>query len=168
MAFIYDDGGRSKFFAKRPPKSGGDCVTRAITIATGMRYIDVWKDLDYLCMKSPLRMRNGHRHNPDMGIPKAIWEPYLLDLGWKWIPTMSRGTGTYVHVNPSELPLVAAPLILRNSRHLSVMDQNGNEHGIHDCSRNGTRAVYGVYVKHIYHAIASSWLQNLRIAKIGR
>jgi hypothetical protein len=164
--FIFNDGGRSKVFPKKAKK--GDCVVRAISIAAGKEYGRVWHDLQAECEESPLCKANGRDFGPDHGIAKPIWEPYVLALGWKWIPTMARGTGTYVHVDPTELPIFAGPLILRTSRHLTVMDAAGNLQDTHDCSRDGTRAVYGVYVHQSMHAKAEDWLLNFRRKKIGR
>lgn len=163
--FILNDGGRSKHFPKKAKR--GDCVVRAIAIATGKPYDRVWKDIQAECEESP-RTDGGKPHGADLGVPKEIYRPYLEALGWVWIPTMSRGTGTYVHVDPNELPVFAAPLILRTSRHLTVMDAQGNVQDSHNCDRGGTRAVYGVYVHRSKHDRAARWLAAWRKLHIGR
>jgi hypothetical protein len=164
--FIYNDGGRSKVFPKKAKK--GDCVVRAIAIATGRPYGRVWHDVQAECEESPLRDCKGHIFGSDTGVRKEIYRPYLETLGWVWIATMSRGTGTYVHVDSAELPIFAGPLILRTSRHLTVMDVHGQLQDTHDCSRGGTRAVYGVYVHRSKAREAETFLINRRYAVIGR
>lgn len=166
MMWNFNDGGRSKVFPKKAKK--GDCVVRAIAIATGKPYGRVWHDIQAECEESRLCKMNGRDFGPDHGVAKEIWEPYLLSLGWLWIPTMARGTGTYVHVDASELPIFAGPLILRTSRHLTVMDSTGTIQDKYDCSRGGTRAVYGVYVQRRYHTVAAEWLADFRKRRIGR
>lgn len=41
MDFVYNDGGRSKYFKG----NAGDCVTRAIAIATGFDYKEVYDNI---------------------------------------------------------------------------------------------------------------------------
>ena len=52
MKFIYDDGGRSKYFKG----NARDCVTRAIAIATGIDYKEVYDTIKDLLNHTP---RNG-------------------------------------------------------------------------------------------------------------
>lgn len=55
---------------------------------------------------------------------------------------MGVGTGCKVHLRAAELP--KGRLIVRVSRHLvAVLD--GMIHDTHDCSRDGTRCVYGYW-----------------------
>ena len=75
-----------------------------------------------------------------MGVRRIIYEPYLRWLGWAWTPTMAIGSGCRVHLRAEELP--PGRLIVSVSRHLvavihCVIDDT------HDCSRNGSRCVYG-------------------------
>ena len=55
MNFIYDDGGRSKYFKGQ---NVGDCVTRAICNATGLDYKKVYDDLNKLALNENTK---GHR-----------------------------------------------------------------------------------------------------------
>ncbi len=133
--FVYDDGGR----AAAGYKGGAhDCVTRAIAIATEMSYDAVYDAL-HARMKEDIRV--GSR-SPRNGAPRKIYEPYLAGLGWHWVPTMHIGSGCRVHLRGNELPLDR--LVVRTSRHL-VAVINGVIRDTHDCSRNGTRCVYGYY-----------------------
>ena len=54
MEFVYDDGGRAKYFrAERV----GDCACRAVAIATGRDYKQVYDDINALAK----RERTGRR-----------------------------------------------------------------------------------------------------------
>ena len=65
-------------------------------------------------------------------------------LGWKWTPTMFVGQGCKVHLKREELP--GGTLIVSCSKHLTVVI-DGVLNDIFDCSRNGTRCVYGYWTK---------------------
>ena len=68
MDNIEHDDGRSKYYKYRRE---GDCVIRAIAIATKQDYKKVFEDLTYL--GTPL----GLFANTD-----RVWQQYLKDLGW--------------------------------------------------------------------------------------
>ena len=128
--FNYNDGGRKSAGYKG---SAGDCVTRAIAIATNIPYKEVYKELF---------KRAGH--TPRNGMHKRYYEPYLKELGFVWIPTSGFGIGFNLHLNPNELP--KGIIIARVTKHLcTVIDGVINDTS--DCSRNGKRGVYGYYQK---------------------
>lgn len=131
MKFVYDDGGRSKYFKA---ENVGDCAVRAISIATGIDYMKVYNDLKEL---------NGGKSCRN-GTPKKVDKAYIRSLGWKWKPTMLIGKGCQVHLREDELP--HGTLIVQVSKHLTcVID--GVIYDTFDCSRNGTRCVYGYWYK---------------------
>lgn len=138
MQFVFNDGGRVaagfKGFAR-------DCTVRAIAIATALPYMDVYDALFDLNRKrkSPGKCspRDGRTHR------KTI-RAYLESHGWKWTPTMGIGTGCRVHLRDGELPI--GRLVVSVSGHMvAVID--GVIHDNHDCSRDGTRCVYGYFSK---------------------
>ena len=57
---------------------------------------------------------------------------------------MFVGQGTKVHLKKEELPM--GTLIVSCSKHLTVVI-DGVLHDVFDCSRNGTRCVYGYWTK---------------------
>jgi hypothetical protein len=132
ILFVKNDGGRA---AAGYQGTTGDCVTRAIAIATGLPYQRVYDDLH-------AKMRKGE--SPRKGVPRRIYEPYLKSLGWVWVPTMKIGTGCKVHLRACELP--DRPIVCRLSGHLAAV-VNRVLHDTHDCSRDGTRCVYGYFMK---------------------
>lgn len=129
MEFIYDDGGRSKYFKA---KNVGDCAIRAIAIATGKDYKEVYNGLKKL--NNGVSCRNG--------TPKKIDKKYLTQLGWVWHPTMHIGQGCKVHLDENELP--SGILIVSVSHHLTCV-KDGVIYDTYDCSRDSNRCVYGYW-----------------------
>lgn len=138
MKFQYNDGGRSKAGYKG---QADDCVCRAIAIATGLDYEEVYRSLNTLCSAARGRAAKGRART---GVFRKVYEAYLNTLGWEWVPTMAVGQGCKVHMKADELP--SGTIILRLSRHLcTVID--GVAHDTMDHSRGGTRCVYGYFKK---------------------
>lgn len=129
--FQYNDGGRAASGFKGMT---GDCVTRAIAIATGKPYEEVYSAINQLAGKAMART----------GVPRSIYEPYLAQLGWKWVPTMFFGQGCKIHLNREELP--KGRLIVRLSKHLTAV-VDGVVQDSFDCTRGGKRCVYGYFVQ---------------------
>jgi len=128
--FIKDDGGRSNAGYKGDT---GDCVVRAIAIATEIDYKTVYDELFELSGKTP---RNG--------VKRKVYEKYLLSKGFKWVSCMQIGSGCRVHLSGRELP--AGRLVCRLSKHLTAM-VDGVIHDTFDPSRSGQRCVYGYFIK---------------------
>ena len=150
----YDCGGRSESKFKGIT---GDCVVRAVAIATGLEYENVYEDMfrltkEYRDSNKNDRLAKGLRKrselklgiSPRHGVYREIYDPYLIGIGWKWIPKMFVGQGCKVHLKKEELP--DAMIIARLSRHVCAVDR-GVIRDIYDCSREGTRCVYGYYIK---------------------
>jgi hypothetical protein len=139
LPWVYDDGGRKA--AGRKGTAPGDCVCRAIAIATGQDYNLVYADLNGAALRE--RPRAGRRRSSARkGVAKPTIRRHLTDLGWQWHPTMAIGTGCTVHLAEGELP--PGRLIVSLSRHLvAVID--GVTHDLADPSRDGTRCVYGYW-----------------------
>ena len=141
MELIYSTGGREKYFKANVV---GDCVCRAIANATGMDYKQVYDLINSYAKKEHLSKRKKKKSNARNGVTKdTIWR-ILTDLGWKWIPTMLIGSGCQVHLNEKKLP--DGTLIVSVSKHLTCV-KNRKLYDTYDCSRGGTRCVYGYYIK---------------------
>jgi|TARA_R100001129_G_scaffold90088_1_gene61347 hypothetical protein len=147
MKYQYNDGGRSQYFKG----DAGDCVVRAIAIASGLNYKKVYDDLyklnaEYAISKDTKvarRLRNKSA-TPRNGNYKKVYHDYILSLGFKWTPTMLVGQGCKVHLKADELP--SGAFIARVSKHLcAVID--GVIQDTFDPSRGGKRCVYGYYQK---------------------
>jgi hypothetical protein len=139
MKFIFHDGGRAAAGYKG---SASDCVTRSIAIATGKTYQEVYDALNRLAERERLGKRRKRRSSSRTGVHRATYQRYLYALGWRWTPTMSIGSGCQVHLRASELP--QGPLLVKVSRHLTAVI-DGVLHDTHNCSRGGTRCVYGYF-----------------------
>lgn len=141
MELIYSTGGREKYFKANVV---GDCVCRAIANATGMDYKQVYDLINSYAKKEHLSKRKKKKSNARNGVTKDTIRRILTDLGWKWIPTMLIGSGCQVHLNEKELP--DGTLIVSVSKHLTCV-KNRKLYDTYDCSRGGTRCVYGYYRK---------------------
>lgn len=146
--FVYDDGGREDAGFRGET---GDCVSRAIAIASGLPYREVYAALHQGALGNRAHMAKlqlsygaqARRHaSPRDGVHKRVYETYLKDLGWTWTPTMAIGSGCQTHLRADELP--AGRIIARLSRHLAAV-VDGVIHDTHDPSRDGTRCVYGYW-----------------------
>ena len=125
------DGGRHHAGYKGAAR---DCACRAIAIATGLSYQDVYDAINAEAGESCART----------GVTKPVINRVLAGLGWTWTPTMSIGSGCTVHLRADELS--SGRVIVRVSRHLvAVID--GVIHDTHDSTRGGTRCVYGYWTR---------------------
>lgn len=137
--YVYDDGGRSAAGYKG---DAGDCVTRAIAIATGLPYQRVYDLVNEHGATERDSQRRRGRSSARTGVHKPTTRRIMAALGWSWTPTMRVGQGCKVHLRADELP--AGRLVVACSRHLvAVID--GVIHDTHDPSRGGTRCVYGYF-----------------------
>lgn len=142
MKFVIDDGGRKAAGFKG---KAGDCVCRAISIASGVPYIDVWQRLadGSYGQRSSSRTKKKER-TADKGInTRRKWfREYMTRMGFEWVPTMKLGSGCVVHLRDGELPM--GRLVVALSKHyVAVID--GVIYDTHDCSRDGNRCVYGYF-----------------------
>lgn len=127
--FVVDDGGRA---AAGYRGSTGDCVVRAIAIASGKPYQEVY---DAINVAAKRERRKRGRSSARSGVHRPTYEPYLLSLGFKWTPTMKIGSGCKVHLLASELP--KGRLVVAVSKHLTAMI-DGVIHDTHDPRRGPT------------------------------
>ena len=99
----------------------GDRVVRAISIATGKPYQEVYEAINLLAKNE--HPRNGRkRSSARSGVWRKTYHAYLASLGWRWIPTMAIGSGCKVHLRADELP--GGRLIVRLSKHVcAVIDR---------------------------------------------
>ena len=143
--FTYDDGGRAA--AGFPKHRAGDCVARSVAIASGQPYLAVHAALaagNAGQRKSKGASRHTGKATADHGINCNFkwFKDYMCGLGFDWFPTMGIGTGCRVHLKPSELP--PGRLVVAVSKH-SVAVVDGVVRDTYDCTRGGTRCVYGYW-----------------------
>ena len=151
MEWVFNDGGRT-----RAGRRGltGDCVCRAVSIATGKPYTEVYETL---AQKSSTERKSKTGRSASKGIKvKRKWFHDLMKA-WNcaWTPTMGIGTGCHTHLANNELPM--GRLIVRLSHHCTAVI-NGVIHDTYDpqrktlyfgpdgkCIRAAERCVYGYW-----------------------
>lgn len=139
--FVKDDGGRADAGFKG---TAGDCVTRAIAIATGKPYAEVYQELNQAGKSERAGKRKRGKSSARTGVYKTTIRKYMESIGWTWVPTMQIGQGCKTHLRGDELP--GGRIVASVSKHLvAVID--GAIHDTFDCSRQGQRCVYGYYIK---------------------
>lgn len=146
MEFKFNDGGRAKAGYKG---KAGDCVCRAIAIATGLPYQTVYDELQFAieefatgrskAAKRAARGKGQRGTTPRNGVHKKVYHKYLLGMGFEWIPTMFVGSGCTVHLDEKELP--NGTLIVRLSKHLTTVI-DGVINDTYNCADRGV-TVYG-------------------------
>jgi hypothetical protein len=128
MKYVYNDGGRSKYFKA---KNVCDCVCRALAIALDKDYKDVYDTIK--------RVTN---ENPRNGLTKRATKKICEYYGGAWVATMNIGSGCKVHLKEGELP--SGRLVCNLSGHLTCV-VDGVINDTFDCSRCGSRCVYGYW-----------------------
>jgi hypothetical protein len=134
MTYVHNDGGRSDAGYKGKTS---DCVCRAIAIAMGRTYDEIYAELT----AASKAFAAGHRSRVARSIEKRGGTPPCSpsrppSSGASASPAIPDRAGA------SELP--AGRLIVCVSRHVvAVID--GVIHDNHDPSRGGTRCVYGYF-----------------------
>lgn len=117
-------------------------MTRSIAIVTGKTYQEVYDALNRLATMERIGWRKRKRSNSRTGVFRRTYQRYLESLGWRWTLTMKIGSGCEVHLRASELP--QRPLLVKVSRHVTAVI-DGVIYDTHNCSRGGTRCVYGYF-----------------------
>lgn len=145
IPFEYRDGGREAAGFKG---KAGDCGVRAFCNATGADYLEVYDLVNELAQGERPRTRRGgvkkkSRSNARTGIHRPIMDKLVARIGGTWTPTMQIGQGCRVHVRADELPAEGRH-VLNLSRHFAAL-VDGVLLDTYDCSREGTRCVYGFW-----------------------
>ena len=143
LPFVFDDGGRK---ASGRDGKAGDCVTRAIAIASGRPYEEVWQAIASIMAEMPKtrkrRVAGQRSANNGVYVTSVLFKRYMEGLGFEWTPTMTIGSGCRVHLRAGELP--TGKLVVSVSKHYcAVIDGTLRDTG--DCTRNGERCVYGYW-----------------------
>lgn len=139
MNVVIDDGGRA---AAGYRGNASDCATRAIAIATGLRYQEVYDLVNQFGKMERSSKRRRSRSSAREGVYKTTMRRIMEHLGWVWTPTMGIGTGCTVHLLAAELP--PGRLVVAVSKHYTAVI-DGVIHDTYDPSRDGTRCVYGYW-----------------------
>lgn len=141
IKFKFNDGGRADAGFKG---EAGDCATRALAIASGKPYQEIYDLINHHAKSEKQSKRRRGKSSARTGVHRVTFDKVAAELGFKWIPKMKIGSGCTVHLRADELP--QGILIVSLSKHYAAVI-NGVLHDTYDCSREGTRCVYGYYIK---------------------
>lgn len=114
MPFIEDDGGRA---AAGYCGTAGDCVARAVAIASGRPYAEVYAAL--ACGAGRERKSKGRTARSGIHTSRGWFKAYMESIGFRWTPTMGIGTGCRVHLVAGELP--QGRLVVAVSKHYTAV-----------------------------------------------
>jgi hypothetical protein len=143
IGFTYNDGGRAAAGFKG---TAGDCVVRAVAIATSKPYREVYDALSEGSRNQRVTKRTKRHASARNGVSvrRKWFSDYMTSLGWEWVPTMAIGQGCKVHLRADELP-VGRIICSLSGHYAAVID--GMVHDLYDPSLEGTRCVYGYWRK---------------------
>lgn len=127
MKFVYDDGGREAAGFKG---NAGDCVARAVAIASGRPYSEIYKSLSKMAGNE--RKSKGATARNGIHTSRKWFKDFMRGLGATWTPTMGIGTGCKVHLTDGELP--TGRLVVAVSKHYTAVI-NGEVRDTHDPQR---------------------------------
>lgn len=142
VVWVNDDGGRSAAGFKG---SAGDCVARAVAIASRLPYRQVYADLASgrgSQRRSPGGKRKSASARSGINTTRKWFKDYMAELGFEWVACMEIGSGCKVHLKADELP--PGRLVVSLSGHMAAVI-DGVLHDTYDCSHDGTRCVYGYW-----------------------
>lgn len=139
IPFAYDDGGRGEAGFRG---TTGDCAVRAAAIASGKPYREVYDAVNELAQRERRGKRKRGVSSAREGVYRGTMQRLMVSLGAEWVPTMQIGSGCTTHLRADELP--SGRLVVSLSRHYAAVI-DGVLHDLGDCSRGGTRCVYGYW-----------------------
>ena len=114
MKFVRDDGGREAAGFKG---RAGDCVARAVAIASGKPYAEVYSALSDGMGNQ--RKPKGATARNGVSVRRKWFKDYMHSLGFKWVPTMLIGQGCKVHLRADELPI--GRMVVSVSKHYTAV-----------------------------------------------
>jgi len=120
MKYIHNDGGRSAAGFKGSAK---DCVTRAISIASGLPYKEVYNLINTFAISESRTKKSSARN----GVYKDTSNKVFKLLGAKYTATKK------LHIRPEELPATGKHVIRLKRRHLAAWVE-GQLNDTWDCS----------------------------------
>lgn len=154
MKFTYNDGGRSNYFKAN---NVGDCVTRAISIATGKDYKEVYDALNQMAKRESVKRHRGHKRSQSRnGVFKETWKRYLAQLGWVHVSTCAIGSREdKVKFVDGALP-EKGTYIVQLSRHLTCLI-DGVINDTYDCSKKSYFDEYGDLITNDERCVYGYW-----------
>lgn len=121
LPYMFDDGGRSQFFNG----SAGDCVTRAVAIASGMPYDEVYERLAHgtgAQRASSRTKKKGRSARNGINTKRKWFKDFMDGIGFEWVPCMKIGEGCKVHLLKGELPEHRVLIVALSKHYTTVID----------------------------------------------
>ena len=178
--FMRDDGGRTGAGFKG---IAGDCVARAVAIASERPYAEVYAALSagqgsQRASKRTKRRTASARNG--VNTTRKWFKDYMVGLGFAWVPTMAIGAGCRVHLDAAELP--EGRLVVVVSGHYTTMI-DGVIHDTYDPRREGawysepdtgqalkagqTRNINGVWTQSGGRCVYGYWMLGTPASKVA-
>lgn len=130
MSYIFNDGGRSKYFKG----IAGDCAVRAMAIALELDYKDCYRELAEANSKG-----RGKKKSARDGIYKEDFDIVLRSHGWYWVSAPKfKGRKAYHYDMPD------GTVIARMARHYAAVIDGT----IVDSWDSTAKMIYGYWAKH--------------------
>lgn len=156
MKYQFNDGGRSAAGFKG---TAGDCVARAVAIASGRPYAEIYMALAKGTGaqragkrgKRPASARNG------INVTRQWFKDYMRELGFAWTPTMKIGSGCTVHLSDGELPM--GRLVVSVSKHYTAVI-DGVIQDTHNPSADRGTTIYPPSFPKEHLPKVAKWLAN--------
>jgi hypothetical protein len=140
-AYNDNDGGREAAGFKGYT---GDCVARAVAIASGRPYDEVYAHLaeGTGSQRAGKRGKRSASARNGIDVTRKWFKDLMIEWGFVWVPTMKIGSGCKVHLRADELP--AGRLVVAVSKHYTAMI-DGVINDTWNPDRGGDRCVYGYW-----------------------
>jgi hypothetical protein len=105
--WVKDDGGRA---ASGRKGLAGDCVCRAIAIASGRPCAEVYDRLarETGAQRAGKKGKRAASARNGINTGRKWFKDYMAELGLRWTPTMKIGGGTKVHLRGDEFPMAGS------------------------------------------------------------
>ena len=144
MLFKYNDGGAAE---AGYTSTAGDCVLRSLVIAADSDKYDyaTVRKMILEAAKDEKPKKPSQRSRPRDGVTKETTKRVAEQLGLIWIPLMKVGKGCKHRLHHKQLPMTKRPYAAAVSRHMTAVHR-ATVYDTYDCSRDGSRCVYGLYV----------------------
>jgi hypothetical protein len=141
MTFQHNDGGRAAAGFKG---AAGDCVARAVAIASGRPYAEVYARLaeGTGSQRAGKKGKRSASARNGINVTRKWFKDLMVEWGFVWVPTMTIGSGCKVHLRADELP--AGRLVVSVSGHYTTMI-DGVINDTWNPDRGGNRCVYGYW-----------------------
>ncbi len=159
MKFVFNDGGRADAGFKG---TTGDCACRAAAIAAQRPYKEVYDLINELAKSERIGKRKRKISNARTGVYPDTFKKVMAHYGFEWVPTMHIGQGCTVHLRENELP--KGRIVCNVSGHFTAVI-DGVLNDTYDCTRDGSRCVYGYFIKRNADAVKDDSKQRAEFVR---